>query len=192
MRTSRLVASTLFVTLGALAVASVRSTVQEPIQPTEHHRGILKGVGEWEGTLTAYMPGAPAEPVAAREVVVPVGEFWTQSRFECDFMGMPYIGTGCVGYDVAKKKFVGTWIDSMSTSIAMMEGERDAETGALVMRWEAPDGMSGELVPHRSVTVETGDSYTSTFYMGEGEGVKSMTIEMRRSSKKALEAGAGK
>lgn len=192
MRTSLLVASVLSLGLGAFAVASVRSTVQEPVQPTEQHRHVLKAVGEWEGTLNYFMPGAD-EPMSApaTESIVSVGEFWTQSRFECEFMGIPYIGTGCMGYDIAKKKFVGTWIDSTTTYIAQMEGEMNAD-GALVMHWEAPDPMSGEIVQHRSVTAEADGKNVSTFYAGEGEGVKIMVIEMSRASKKPVEAGAGK
>jgi len=131
------------------------------------------------------------EPVAAKETVEAIGSLWTQSRFECEFMGMPYVGTGCVGYDTTKKKFVGTWIDNMSTYIALMEGDMDPATGTLVMRWKAPD-PSGTIVAHRSETVSKGDSYTSTFYMGEGEGTKSMVIAMKRTGKKPVEAGTGK
>ena len=142
-------------------------------------------------SLIDLAAGAFLRRAEATESVVSVGEFWTQSRFECDFMGAPYIGTGCVGYDVAKEKFVGTWIDNTTTYIAQMEGEMNDE-GAIVMHWSAPDPMSGETVPHHSVSLNTDDGRVSTFYMGEGEGVKVMVIEMKRSSKKPVEAGAGK
>jgi hypothetical protein len=181
----------LALTAGTLTAASVALTQETP-QPTENHALVLEGVGTWEGTLTSHFPGMPAEPVEARETVEAVGSFWTQATFECLFMGAPYKGTGCVGYDSTKEAFVGTWIDSMSSYLAVMEGEIDEKTGKLVMRWEAP-GMTGDMVNHRSETVRKDDSYTSTFFMGEGdEEMKSMVIEMKRVSKKPVEAGSGR
>lgn len=172
------------------AFALLAAEPQDPPAPSAEHAEILKGVGHWEGTLTTYMPGVPEAPVAAHETVEAIGGFWTQSRFECDFMGMPYVGTGCVGYDSAKKKYVGTWIDNMSSHLAVMEGERDPKSGALVMRYSAPD-MTGAMVPHRIVTVGGDDAYTSTFYQGEGEGTKTMVIAMKREGQ-APEVGGGK
>jgi hypothetical protein len=150
-------------------------------QPTAEHKRLLEGVGTWEGTLTNYMPGAPPQSVAAKEVVEPIGEFWTQSRFTCDFMGMPYLGTGVTGYDARKKKYIGTWTDNMSGYFAFMEGDMDASGKRMVMHYEAPD-MTGAIQPHRIETVFGTDSYTSSFYMGEGAGTKVMTIEMKRRS----------
>lgn len=182
---SRAATCALVLAIGSLAVAGVRSALpgQEMPQPTEQHRQLLSGVGAWEGTLTSYMTDPPAAPVAARETVEAVGGFWIQSRFECQFMGMPYVGTGCVGYDAAKKKYIGTWVDSMSSHLALMEGEVDPATKALVLRWESPD-ETGKLARHRSESVETADGRTMTFYMGEGAGTKSMVIEMKRKAAK--------
>ena len=176
-----------------VALAAVRPVwiAQDAPKPTEQHTELLKGVGEWKGTLTAFMPGAPSDPVEATETVEGIGPFWIQTRFECEWMSSPYVGTGCVGYDPAKQKYVGTWIDSTSTHIALMEGEMDPKTQTLVMRWNGPD-PSGKMTPHRHETVHTPDSYTSTFYMGEGAGTKTMVIEMKRVGKKPAGTGTGK
>ena len=146
--------------------------------PGKEHESIVAGAGEWEGTLTMFgeedMP-----PIAVKQTVEAIGPFWTQTRFTGDFMGMPYVGTGCVGYDPSAKKYVGTWIDNTWSAFALMEGERDAD-GKLVMRWKAPDETTGETVLHRTETVTTADSSVMTFYRGEGKGVKSMVIDMKR------------
>lgn len=148
-------------------------------QPTEHHKRIVAGAGEWEGTLTMFGDHATPEPVPAQETVEALGAFWVQSRFTCEFMGMPYVGTGCVGYDPSTGKYVGTWIDNMTSYFACMEGQKDA-SGKLILHWTAPDEVTGELIPHRSETVETATSRVMTFYMGEDDGTKSMIIEMKR------------
>ena len=146
--------------------------------PGKEHQAIVAGAGEWDGTLTMFGEHAMG-PLPVHETVEAIGPFWTQSRFTGDFMGMPYVGTGCVGYDPSTKKYVGTWIDNTWSAFALMEGEMDA-SGKLVMRWTAPDETTGEPVLHRTETVQTKDSLVMTFYMGEGKGVKSMVIDMKR------------
>jgi hypothetical protein len=183
MTRRRTLAGTLVLVAAVLAVAAARPApvAQEMPQPNEMHKAIVATAGEWEGTLTSWMaPGVPPMTVPAQESITAIGGFWIQSRFTCDFMGMPYLGTGCVGYDTTKNKFVGTWIDNMSSYLAIMEGEHDPATGKGVMRYMAPDPMSGNLVPHRIESVDTADARTSTFYMGEGAGTKTMVIEMKR------------
>lgn len=147
--------------------------------PTEQHKQIVTGAGEWEGTLTTFGEHATPEPVPARETVEAVGPFWTQSKFTCDFGGMPYHGTGCVGYDPATKKYIGTWIDSTRSYFAWMEGKKDS-SGKLVLHWLAPDETTGVPVKHRTETVETAKGRVMTFYRGEGAGTKTMVIEMKR------------
>lgn len=164
---------------GAFALATHRQDMGMP-QPGPQHAALLKGVGDWEGTLTYYMGTPDGIVEAATETVEAIGEFWIQAKFECDFMGMPYVGTGCVGYDTEKEKYVGTWIDNMSSYLAIMEGDVDEQTGKVVMRWTAPD-MTGQMAPHRNEVEDTADVRTSTFYVGEGEeSTKLMVISMKR------------
>lgn len=168
---------------GTLTVAAARPALfqQEEMQmpqPTPEHAELQKHVGEYEGTLTYFQPGMEEMSTTAQETVTSAGPFWTVSNFTCDFMGMPYEGHGCSGYDPVKKKYIGTWIDNMSSYLAVMEGEHDAAKSTTFMRWNAPD-MTGKIVPHRSEIVHGKDAYTMTFYT---DGVKSMVIAMKRKS----------
>ncbi len=183
MSRRRTLAGTIVLAAAVLAFAAARPApvAQELPQPNEIHKAIVASAGEWEGTLTMWMaPDAPPMTVPAKESISAIGAYWIQSRFTCDFMGMPFLGTGCVGFDTTKDKVVGTWIDNMTTHLAVMEGEVDLATGKGVMRYMAPDPMTGALVPHRIESVDTADTRTSTFYIGEGAGTKSMVIEMKR------------
>lgn len=168
----------LVLSLAACGVAPKRLTMEQWGTPTTQHAELVKGAGEWTGTLTLYTPEGP-QTVPATETVEAVGGLWIQSRFTCDFMGMPYLGTGCVGYDPSRGRYVGNWIDNVSAFFAWMEGDVDS-SGRLVMRWLGPDEVTGELVEHRSETVEAGNTRTSTFYKGAGSTQKTMVIEMRR------------
>jgi hypothetical protein len=178
----------------ALLATALVPAIQEMAmpQPTEQHKIVLADVGEWEGTLTNYMdPTAKPTPVPAKETVTAIGGFWVLSNFHCDFMGMAYHGSGHYGYDPDKKKYIGTWVDNMSSYFSLMEGEYDAAKKTLVYRWKAPD-QTGKIVPQRSESVENGDTRTMTFFSGEGAGTKSMVIEMKRKKARAAEAGATK
>lgn len=177
---------------GTLAAADPAAT-QGPMmpQPTEQHLLLQKLVGDFEGTITMFQPGMPAMPSPATETITSVGKFWTTSRFECEFMGMPYVGSGYTGYDPEKKKYVGVWLDNMSATATPMEGDWDDSKKAIVFNWMAPD-MTGQVVPHRSENVMGSDGYVATFFQGKGEMVKSMEIRMKRKSAERAEASAAK
>jgi hypothetical protein len=177
MRTP-LVTALFALALGACTAAP--PPAPEMPEPLAQHKQLQKGVGTWEGTLTMFMPDTPVQAVPAKEVVQPIGEFWTQSTFTCNFMGMDFVGTGCMGYDPYKERYVGTWIDNMTTELAVMTGEMDLDGNTLVMRYTARDPDSGVPTPHRIETTFQGDSYTSDFFHGAGSGTKMMTIEMKR------------
>jgi hypothetical protein len=192
----RRIATCLFtLAAGSLAIAAVRPALfQEPQapQPTEQHEFLLQGVGSWEGTIQMFMPGMEGEPTPATETIEAIGSFWTRSKFESTFAGMPFVGSGCTGYDPAKKAFVATWVDNTTTSLTLMEGKLDPKTNTLTMRWQAPDMATGAMTAHRSELVVKKDTYTMTFYMGEGEGMKAMVIDMKRKGTATREAGAGR
>ena len=168
--------------LGLLVLTAVRPTSQETPMPREtplpEHEYVQAGVGEWVGTMTSFMT-ADGTPIPATQSVVAIGPFWTQSTFRCEFMGEPYTGTGALGYDPERKKFIGTWIDSYTSYMALMEGERNAD-GVLVMQWMAPDPMGSGMILHRYEYEQKKDSEVTNFFMGEGEGVQTMQISLRR------------
>jgi len=181
----------MFRTCLAAAFALVLGACAAPEPPsmampvaTPQHKQLQKGVGTWEGTLTMFMPGIPAAPIPARDVVEPIGAYWTQSRFTCNFMGMDFLGTGTMGYDPVLDRYVGTWINNMTSELAVMNGEMDPAGKTLIMRFNARDPQTGNVVPHRIETSFGENSYTSTFFHGHGAGVKAMVIEMKRAAGK--------
>ncbi len=165
-------------TLAALAVHALRPAQDLP-EPTEQHKRLAEMVGVWQGTLEVFMPGVPPEPMPAREVVEAVGPFWQHVQFECDMGPVSYHGSGHFGYDPERDVYLGTWIDSMSPHLSVMEGRYDADKNETHMHWTAP-GPDGEPQPHRSVSTYEPDRYTSTFYVGPGEGTRTRVIRMRR------------
>ena len=180
-----LVVSTLV--LGGAATAAVFSPFaqEEPEmqmpEPTDQHKMLMKAAGEWEGTISMKMPDGSEGKTPCSETITKLGDLWTKSDFTMEYEGMPFEGHSILGYQTADDKLVGTWIDAWTPYLAVMEGEMDLEAGTTEMKWIAPAQGMGELTPHRMVTEWKEDSYTSNFFMGEGDAeVPTMTIEMKR------------
>lgn len=194
MITPRLVTtvSTLLVAgIAAAAIAPVLPFRQVP-EPTEQHAKVVKGAGEYEGTITMMMPGSEPMQAPCTETVTAIGELWTVSHFEMEFMGQPFEGSSIFGYDPEKEKFVGTWIDSMTPKLTVMEGDWDAGKKAFVMHYEMADPMTGGTVDMRNEHVHRDDGYTSSFYSVGEDGEESLSMKIEMTRKKATEAGAAK
>lgn len=120
-------------------------------QPTAEHELLASNVGVWNVECEFNMgPGQPPMKVNARETVERFGGFYTVSLFESEMFGAPYKGRATVGYDPQKKKYVSTWIDSMSPSIFAFEGGYDAGRKKLEMHGEGPDCMGGAMAQYRT------------------------------------------
>ena len=148
----------------------------------EQHKQLQMGIGEWAGTISMYQPEMKEPEVApCSEVVTAIGELWTTSRFEMDFMGSKFVGSGTLGYDSLKKKYVGTWIDSMNPTITAMEGEFDEAKQAMVMHYDMYDPMTKSMTPMRNEMVHKGDSYSLSFFKkGDADEALYMKIDMKR------------
>ena len=88
-----------------------------------------------------------------------------------------------VTYDPTKKKYVGTWIDSMTPGYATMEAELSADGKTMTGTMEGPD-MSGKIVKSRETTEWRPDG-TRVFTMygpGDAAGKQApvMTITYRK------------
>jgi hypothetical protein len=173
----RTVASVLALSTLTLAAARVLPLQEHGMEkPTKEHEMLQKNVGMYEGTVTMFMPGMPETPMPAKETVRSHGPFWTISDFTSEFMGVPYMGHGSNGFDPAKGKYIGTWIDNTSSYLQVMEGTYDEAKKAVVMKWNAPD-MTGKVVPHTAEIVPGDHSYTMTFF--DQDMQKTMVIAMK-------------
>ncbi len=136
-------------------------------QPTAEHARLKESAGTWSVDCTFFMdPSGEPMQNTATEVVEMVGDFWTVSRFTCDFMGMPFEGRATLGYDPASGKWISSWIDSMSTFLFKFDGGYDAEGKVLTMTGKGPFPGSGspDLTDFRT-TEEQVDPDTRKFEM---------------------------
>ncbi len=127
-------------------------------KPTREHEMLSGNVGTWNVKCQYFMdPSQPPMEQTAVETVEPVGAFWTVSKFECDMMGAPFVGRATCGYDTRRGKWVGTWIDSMSTNLFVMEGDMNEEGTTLEMTCQGPNMQTGDMTTFRSVEKRNDD-----------------------------------
>jgi len=145
---------------GLIASAAI---TQEPPKPGPEHEILKKQVGTWDATMK--MEGMESKGVAIYKM--DLGGLWLASTFEGEFGGMKFSGRGMDSYDAPKKKYVGVWVDSMSTSPMVMEGTYDKEKKALTMTGEGP-GMDGKPMKYRAVsTMPDDDTIDFKMYMAD-------------------------
>ena len=104
---------------------------------------LKKDVGEWTCEIKSWsMPGADPQVSKGKESSRMMGGFWMITNFEGKMFGQDFIGHGTYGYDVEKKKYVGTWIDSLGPSMMQTVGtyDKESETMTAVGDSIGPDG----------------------------------------------------
>jgi hypothetical protein len=162
----------------ALSLAAGIASAQAPAPPKPGpEQEVLKGdVGTWDATVESFMTGGPT-PMTSKgtETSTLMGGLWLVTDFKADLMGMPFVGHGVTGYDAHKKKYVGSWVDTMSFGLGLSEATWDAAARTMTGTIEAPD-PSGQIQKMKSVVVYK-DADTRVFTMsGAGPDGKDVTF----------------
>jgi hypothetical protein len=169
--------------LAAFAVA------QEPSKPLPEHKILASDEGTWDATIRMYAGGPDAEPSVSKgsEVneVLP-GGLWVLSKFEGEFGGMKFHGRGQFGFDPVKKKYVGTWLDSMSTVLSVLEGDYDAKTKTMTYVGDGYDPEHKAKFSQKMVTTMKDDgTRVFTLYMKfEGQPAEAKFMEITYTKRK--------
>jgi hypothetical protein len=171
--------------VAVLLAVPVASYAQAPMpKPGPEHEFLKKDVGTWDAKVEMYTsPGAAPTVSEGTETISMVGPFWQVARFESQMMGEPFHGLGTLGYDPTQKKFVGTWIDSMTPGLSLAEGTYDSGTKTFTGTMEIRD-MNDKTVKVRETT-EWKDANTRVFTMygpkgADGKEPVNMRISYKR------------
>ena len=110
------------------------------------HQALEPLVGEWNVEVKTWMtPDAP--PVASKGTAK---SNWTlkgrfvQQEFSGDFMGQPFHGISFTGYDNVREKYRSVWIDDMSTTMVVSEGDADDDGKVITLGGSYACAMTGE------------------------------------------------
>lgn len=153
--------------------------------PAEGHKALAGMVGTWDAEVTSWMePGQPpTKSKGTSENRMVLGGRWVESKFTSVMMGQPFEGLGYTGYDNYKKKYIGTWMDTMSTAAMMSEGTSDAAGKVTTSTSTMDDFMTGKSATIKMITTIVSPDHHVFEMWGpdpSGKNVKQMEIVYKR------------
>jgi len=154
--------------------------------PGAPHKLLASMAGSWITKTKAWMEPdkPPMEDTGTCEQKMLLDGRYLQQEYTGEMMGSPFIGINLIGYDNHTKKYVSTWIDSMSTGIYFFEGTAGADGKTITQESSYDDPVRGPMV-WRSVTRIVDDS-TLEYKMyltpkgGKEEKMMEMTLTRKR------------
>ena len=153
--------------------------------PGEPHKRLASMEGSWNTKTKSWMEPnkPPMETAGTCEQKMILGGRFLKQKCSGDMMGKTFEGVGLTGYDNQTKKYTSTWMDSMSTTLHVMEGtSNDDNTITQEGQYTCP--IRGEM-KLRSVT-KMFDQNTNIFEMygtdKSGQEMKMMEITYTRKS----------
>ena len=151
--------------------------------PTKEHEWLRRFVGEWESDIEAFMdPSQPPMKSKGASSERMLGDLWLLSEGGND--AMPYKFLLILGYDPNKRKYVGTWTDTMAAYLWKYEGTVNAAGNILTLETEGPSPMTPDRISKfREVTeFKSNDHrvFTSSIQGEDGKWSKMLTVTSRR------------
>ena len=153
--------------------------------PGPEHKFLEPLVGNWQAKVKMWMdpsqPPQTGDGTLTRKAIL--GGRFIQEEYNGKMGEHPFQGVGTMGYDRAKKKYVSTWMDSMSTAIHMSKGTYDESAKTWTFTNEEDCPITGERVKMRDVLRIVGpDEQQMTMYrqMGGEKEEKMMEITFTR------------
>jgi len=153
--------------------------------PVKEHEWLQQFVGEWDYDMEITME--PDKPMKAKgtETARMLGGFWLLSSSTGEMMGMSSTSQLTLGFDPDKKKYVGSWIDSMSSVFWKYEGTVDETRKILTLDTEGTCAAlkPGTIYKFKEVTeFKSKDHkvFTSSIQGEDGKWTKMVTVNSYR------------
>jgi hypothetical protein len=169
--------------LALLASAAFSADAPEFPKPTEQHEWLQQLVGEW--TTAGECEMEPGNKITSKgaEKVRSLGGFWIIGEGEAEVLGMKMQTQMTLGYDPKKEKFVGTFIDNITGTFWLYEGELDSAGKKLTLSAEGPRPDAPDTTAKFRDVIEIKDKNHRTltsFIEQDGKWVQMMTAEYTR------------
>jgi len=122
-------------------------------KPDQEHHWLQRFMGEWKTESKATMiPDQPPMQCSGTMSSRQLGGFWVLNEFKGEWSGDPMNGIQTIGYNKAKNKYVGTWVDSATPFMWLYEGTVDASGRILTLEAEGPNFMAdGKLTKFEDI-----------------------------------------
>lgn len=178
--------ASLLMFLGATANQDKPGGEQEftPPKPGPEHELLKKDAGMWDATVEEFVaPGVPPKVSKGVETsTLACGGLWLITDFKAEMMGQPFQGHGVTGYDPAKRKYVGIWVDGMSAALGLVEETYDPAKKTMTDIYQSQD-PAGKPVKMKMVTIWNGEDsrdWTASMMGEDGKDLPMLTIKYKR------------
>lgn len=159
--------------------AAMQKAMEDFSKPGDKHKWMANLSGTWEATVIEFMnPAKPDTSKATNTVSMTLNGLYQVGKLTGKMMGGPFEGQSIMGYDNAKKIFVFTWIDNLSSGITNMTGTYDETTKTLNLKGSQTNLVSGaDMDIREEMTMIDNDSYTMTMYGTGMDGKEAKFME---------------
>ena len=139
---SSMILAALLMSIGFAQIVAAQE-MPEPATPTDQHKWLKKFAGQWEMANKGIMGEGqlPIESTGTMKSEM-LGGFWVVNVMNGDVAGMKFRGIQTIGYDTKKKKYVGTWVDSLNNYMWHYEGNVDESGKKIVLEAKGPNMMN--------------------------------------------------
>ncbi|HZE96928.1 MAG TPA: DUF1579 domain-containing protein [Planctomycetota bacterium] len=172
----------------ALIAVAVFAAPQDMPKPGKEHETLKNQFeGEWTYEAKFFMdPSQPPQEMKGTDSAkMGYGGWWLTSEVSGDMFGQPFHGRWTMTYDTNKKKFVGSWIDSMMPVQLTFEGDVDAAGKVYTLVVDSVDPQTMKPVKERWViNIDTDDSHSMKFFAPGPDGKERNTGEIKYKRKK--------
>lgn len=120
--------------------------------PGEPHKLFTSLAGNWTTKTKEWMDldKPPVESTGSVEMKMLLGGRFLQQEYNGQMHGQPYTGIGINAYDNILKRYVSTWMDTMSTGIFTMEGTASTDGRTITFNGKHAEPGGGTMA-HRAV-----------------------------------------
>ncbi|HLY09495.1 MAG TPA: DUF1579 family protein [Planctomycetota bacterium] len=131
--------------LMTLGVGWAQETHAPPAVPTEEHDFLRQFSGEWTAVGKGTDVAGKSVDMKGLEIDrLVLGDFWLFLIFQSQIPEQPFVGHGMIGYDPIRRKYVGTWVDSLSPYLGTLEGTADPKTRTLTLEMAGTNAVTGK------------------------------------------------
>ena len=171
-----------------VAAFGISGGAQEPPPmptPGPEHQQFKLDEGTWDAVVE-ITPGPNMPPMTSKGVEVATlgcGGLCLITDFKGEMIGMPFHGHGTITWDSVKKKYVGSWIDSMSWGLHLTEGSWDPGAKKFNGTIEGRDA-TGTITKTRTVVEHLGGTRVMSAFTRSPDGKEFQILKITYTKRK--------
>lgn len=175
--------------MGAAAQADDKDLFKQYVEkfgpPGPEHKLLEPLVGNWHASAKMWTDPSQSPQVSEGTLVRKsiLGGRFVREDYDGKIMDKAFQGIGTIGYDRAKKRFVTSWIDSMSTAFHVSHGAYDESTRTWTFKHEDDCPITGQRVKMRdTLRIVSPDEQQLEMFrqMGDAKEFRMMEIQLTR------------